>query len=168
MLTSAAITLMFTGDIDTAVTLIDRAVQINPNHAQAWSSSGWIRVVLGNPDLAIEHSLKALQLNPLGTYQFLTLTPLAVSYFLTGRDEEARSWADRALADNPNQLPTLRFVAAIKAANGQLEEAKKIVCHILELSPQDKISQIPVIRHLRRPDYRQKLVDAMLLAGLPY
>jgi tetratricopeptide (TPR) repeat protein len=98
----------------------------------------------------------------------LTLTPVALSYFLTGRNEEARSWADRALADNPNQLPTLRFVAAIKAAHGQLEEAKKIVSHIFELSPQDRISQIPVIRHLRRPDYRQKLVDAMLLAGLTY
>jgi tetratricopeptide (TPR) repeat protein len=83
---------------------------------------------------------------------------VAISYFLIGRNEDALMWAERALADTPNLLPTLRFVAAIKASNGQFEEAQKIVNYILELSPDDKISKIPLIRYLRRPDYRQKLV----------
>ena len=111
--------------------------------------------------------MRALQLNPLGSHKFLTRTPAALSYFLTGRNEEALVWAERALADNPNQLPTLRFAAAIKASNGQLGEARQIVHHILELSPEDKITAIPLVRYLRRSDYRQKLVDALLLAGLP-
>jgi TolB-like protein/class 3 adenylate cyclase/tetratricopeptide (TPR) repeat protein len=159
--------LMCSGDVETAVTLVDRALKINPNLAHGWSNSGWIRVFSGNPDLAIEHCLKALQLNPLGSHQFLTLTPLALSYFLLDRSEEAGIWAERALADNPNQLPTLRFAAAIKASNGQIDEAKQLVRYILELSPEDKISKLPLIRYLRRTDHRKKLVDAMRLAGIP-
>jgi TolB-like protein/class 3 adenylate cyclase/tetratricopeptide (TPR) repeat protein len=167
VLSTAAIIIMFTGDIETAVELSDRAIQINPNLDRGWSHSGWIRVFSGHPELAIEHSLRALQLNPLGSYRLLTLTPVALSYFLMDRNEEALIWAERALADNPSQLPTMRFVAAIKAINGRLEEAKQIVKDILKINPEDRFSKIALVRYIRRPDYRQKLVDALRLAGLP-
>jgi TolB-like protein/class 3 adenylate cyclase/tetratricopeptide (TPR) repeat protein len=159
--------LMFSGDVETAVTLVDRAIQINPNLARGWSHSGWIRVFSGHPELAIKHSMKALQLDPLGSHKTLGLVPVAISYFLTGRNEEALVWVERALADNPNLLPTLRYLAAIKASNGQIKEARQLVSEILKLNPGDRISKIVLIRHIRRPDYRQKLVDALRLARLP-
>jgi TolB-like protein/tetratricopeptide (TPR) repeat protein len=167
VLTTSAIIIMFTGDIETAVELSDRAIRINPNLDRGWSHSGWIRVFAGHPELAIEHSLKALQLNPLGSHRYLTRTPVALSHFLMDRNEEALIWADRALADNPNQLPTMRFVAAIKAVNGRLEEAKQIVKNVLKMNPEDRFSKIALVRYIRRPDYRRKLVDALRLAGLP-
>ena len=168
VLTAAATAIVFvSGDVDTAVTLADRAIQSNANSARCWSNSGWIRVFAGDPDLAIEHALKAVQLDPLGTHRYFALVPLAISYFLTGRNEEARVWAERALADNPNVPTTLRYVAAIKASIGQLEEARQIVSRILELNPGETISKLALIRHLPRADYRQKLVDGLRIPGAP-
>jgi TolB-like protein/class 3 adenylate cyclase/tetratricopeptide (TPR) repeat protein len=163
----AAITLMFTGEIDTAATLVDRAVQLNPNLAQAWSMSAMIRIVMGNPDLAVEHATKALQLDPLGSYRFQTTTVMAMSYFFIGRNEEALVWVERALAEKPTPLATLRIVAAVKATNGQEEDARQIARDIVELNPGDRISRMMLVRLLRRSDHRQRLVDALRLAGLP-
>jgi hypothetical protein len=44
---------------------MDRALLLNPNVAGAWAYSGWMKVFLGEPDLAIEHFSRAVRLNPL-------------------------------------------------------------------------------------------------------
>ncbi len=43
------------GDLDAGVAAIDRALVLNPNQATAWYLSGWVRIFLGKPDMAIEH-----------------------------------------------------------------------------------------------------------------
>src|ERR1700739_3986041 len=43
------------GQLDDGAALIDRALTLNPNLATAWRFSGYVRVFLGQPDLAIEH-----------------------------------------------------------------------------------------------------------------
>jgi adenylate cyclase len=53
----------FESDKDPAVTLIDRALDLNPSYATGWVRSGWLRLWAGNPDLAIEHFEKSLRLN---------------------------------------------------------------------------------------------------------
>jgi TolB-like protein len=54
----------FGEDIDVALALIDRALELNPSSAIAWHWSGWLRLSAGEPDLAIEHFQKALRLDP--------------------------------------------------------------------------------------------------------
>src|SRR5262245_15241505 len=51
-------------DLASAKRLIDRAVELNPNLATAWTTSGWINVWLGHPDIALEHLGRALRLDP--------------------------------------------------------------------------------------------------------
>jgi adenylate cyclase len=40
-------------DLDAGVSMVDRALSLNPNLAQAWRASCWIRVWLGNPEVAL-------------------------------------------------------------------------------------------------------------------
>jgi tetratricopeptide (TPR) repeat protein len=64
-LARAAYTLGHFGeDIDAAIALVDRSLQINPSFAYAWQRSGWLRLWAGYPDLAISHLEAALRLNP--------------------------------------------------------------------------------------------------------
>jgi adenylate cyclase len=50
----AGIALAFVvGDLDEGVALIDRALLLNPNLAWAWLFSGWVRVWLGEPEVAM-------------------------------------------------------------------------------------------------------------------
>jgi TolB-like protein/class 3 adenylate cyclase len=52
------------GDLERGTTLIDRAQALNPNLAMAWHQSGWTRVIIGQPDLAVEHLERAMRLSP--------------------------------------------------------------------------------------------------------
>ena len=42
---------LFGEDIDAAVALVDRSLQINPSFAYGWQRSGWLRLWAENPDL---------------------------------------------------------------------------------------------------------------------
>src|SRR5215831_19059230 len=46
---------LFGEDIATAITLIDRSLQLNPSFAHGWYQSGTLRMWAGQYDLAIEH-----------------------------------------------------------------------------------------------------------------
>jgi adenylate cyclase len=128
---SAYLHVQFGGDVATAVSLIDRAMNLNPNSSVTLECSTWVRIRAGDPELAIEHCLRAMQLNPLNQ----TNTPLAIAYFLLGREQEALACIDEALINAPRALPTLRFAATIKAGFGRDEEARQLVKRILEINP---------------------------------
>jgi TolB-like protein/DNA-binding SARP family transcriptional activator len=62
----AGIALAYVGfDLDGAVSLLDKALKLNPNLASAWHVSGWVRCYLGDADTAIEHLVRAMRLSPL-------------------------------------------------------------------------------------------------------
>jgi tetratricopeptide (TPR) repeat protein len=62
----AGLALAYVGfDLDGAVSLLDKALKLNPNLASAWHWSGWVRCYLGEPDTAIEHLVRAMRLSPL-------------------------------------------------------------------------------------------------------
>jgi tetratricopeptide (TPR) repeat protein len=52
-------------DLDDGTAYIDRALVLNPNLVMAWHSSGWVRVFLGEPEVAVEHLAHAMRLSPL-------------------------------------------------------------------------------------------------------
>jgi TolB-like protein len=45
----------FGEDIGTAISLIDRSLELNPSFGRGWGSSGWLRLWAGQPDRAIAH-----------------------------------------------------------------------------------------------------------------
>lgn len=158
----------FLGEIDTGISLIERALQLNANDADGWRWSGWLRVYQGEQDIAIEQFQRAQRLNPLDPYIFATFAGRALALLLVDRREEARMWAERALADNANYLPSLGIMSAILASLGEVDAAREIRKRLLSISPAPrKIADIPIIRVLRNHNQREKLVQAFRLAGVP-
>lgn len=140
---------------------------LNPNALFARTQLAWTGIYAGKPEVAIEHALRALQLNPIGLFSFQTKTPLAIGYFLVGRNDDALEWSDKALVDHPNQLPTLRFAAAVKASLGQIDQARQVARRIFEINPGERIENISMVRFQQNPEYKQRLIDGLRLAGLP-
>src|SRR5262249_56465188 len=60
----------FGEDIDAALALIDRALALNPSFAYGWYWSGWLRLFAGRADLAIQHFVTAMRLDPTGERGF--------------------------------------------------------------------------------------------------
>jgi adenylate cyclase len=149
--------IQFGGDTATSVSLVDRALHLNPNSYWALESSTWIRIRAGDPERAVEHCLRAMQLNPLTQ----TYTPLALAYFMLGREQDALACIDEALINAPRALPTLRFAATIKAGFGRVDEARQLVKRILELNPDSKFTGTPGIWAPEKPEYRRKWTEAL-------
>ena len=73
------------GDLDYAAAVIDRALLLNPNLAQAWLANGWIRVRRGEPELGLEHLAHARRLNPVDPVSFVNFGATAAGHFFAGR-----------------------------------------------------------------------------------
>jgi len=157
----------FFRDLDRALLLIDRALDLDVNLAVAWQRSGWVRGYAGEPDSAIESLNKAIRLNPLDPRVFLTESAMAFAHFIAGRDDESARSAAMALRVKPNWLPALRMTIASNAMRGQAEEAQRALSVYLGIDPEINISRLCEYYPFRREADRQRLIDAMRKAGVP-
>ncbi len=98
-------------DLELGAALIDRALVLNSNLAEAWFLSGWVKTFLGEPEPALERFARAMRLNPLDPRMMSMRTGTAYAHFLLGRYDEAVSVAAMALQDNSDYQPGLRISA---------------------------------------------------------
>jgi TolB-like protein len=155
------------GDVVIGASLIDRALSLNQNLASAWLSSGWVRVWLGEVDLALEHFGRAMRLSPVDLQLFNMQAGTAAAHFIAGRDDDALSWAEKALADQPAFGPALRVAAASYALGGRLTEAERMMARVREADPGVRASNIQDRVVWRRPGDLKRLVAGLREAGMP-
>ena len=136
--------------------------------ATAWIVSGWVRVWLGEPEVAIEHLAKAARLSPLDPLTNRTRTTTAHAHFFAGRYDEASSWAAMALREWPDYQTALRIAAASCALAGRLEDAKSARERLQKLDPKLRISNLEdELGPYHRPQDIAKYVEGLRAAGLP-
>jgi TolB-like protein len=157
----------FLRDLDSAAAFIDRALVLNANLAAAWNLSGWVRAYRGELDLAIEHHARGLRLSPLDPLIYNMQVGTAFAHFLAGRYDEASSWANRALREQPNYPAANRILAASRALAGELSGAREAIARLRELDPTLRVSNLSEVYPLRRPEDLAKVADGLRLAGLP-
>jgi tetratricopeptide (TPR) repeat protein len=154
------------GDLDAGATFIDRAIALNPNFGGTWHASGWVRIYLGEPDLAIDHLAHAMRLSPLDPLTFQMAAATALAHFFAGRDDASLE-AGKVLREIPNFVPALRIYAASCAMAGRLAEAQKASARAHELAPALRVSNVKNMIPLRRPEDLARLTDGLRKAGLP-
>jgi TolB-like protein/Tfp pilus assembly protein PilF len=160
-------------DVEVGAALIDRALQLNPNLAEAWHFSGWVRIYLGEPEVAIEHLAHAMRLSPLDPLTFVAQMAIAFAHFFAGRYVDASSWAEKALATSPPGLrerpvyhPALLIAAASNSLAGRLEEAQNAIARLRQLNPTPHISNLKNQIPLRRPEDLARYTEGLRKAGL--
>ena len=156
------------GDLDDAATFVDRALVLNPNLAGAWYASGWVRVWLGESDVAINHFARAMRLSPLDPHTIAMQAGTAFAHFLAGRYDESSSWAEKALWEQTNYLTTLIIAAASNALAGRVAEAQKSMARLRKLDPALRVTNVTDwAPPFRRPEHLASLKDGLRKAGLP-
>ena len=147
-------------DIDAAIALIDRAVELNPSFAVGWANSGWLRLWAGQPDLALDRFATSLRLSPrenaLGV-----LLGIGIGHFFAGRFEEARATLLRSAQESPGWVPNYRFLASCCAQMGRLDEAREIVQRLRTLTA----LVVPSATHWRNPEQRELYLSGLRLAA---
>jgi adenylate cyclase len=84
------------GDLDRAVVLVERALELNPNSPLLWNFAGEVQTYVGNHERAIECFHRSMRLNPLDPRTITNATYLAFSHLFLGQADEAVRWAQRA------------------------------------------------------------------------
>jgi TolB-like protein len=156
------------GDLDDGAAFVDRALVLNSNLATAWASSGWIRMCFGAPDIAVDHEARAMRLSPLDPRLFLWQFFTALAHYCAGHHQEAISWAESSLREQPNSVSAMRILAASLALEGRIGEAQKATARLLTVDPTLRASKLgDVMPPFRRPQDRTKYVEGLRQAGLP-
>jgi TolB-like protein/Tfp pilus assembly protein PilF len=154
-------------DLDAGVGFLDRALGSNPNLAMAWYFSGWLRVWIGKPNVAIEHLARAMRLSPLDPVIWFAQVGTAHAHFFAGRYDEASSWARMALREVPDLLPALRIAAASEACAGRLDDAKRTMARMRQVDPTRSISNLADVLGPYGPEEFAKYAEGVRKAGLP-
>ncbi len=149
----------FGEDIGAMIGLVDRALALNPSFARGWYVSGFLRIMAGEHDLAIEHLETSLRLSPrerIGT----PLSAMGAAYFFKRRFEEAASKLLLAIQDDPGYPGSYRVLAACYAHMGHLDEARPIVAKLRTITP----LVVPSVVPWRNPEDRELLLSGLRLA----
>jgi TolB-like protein/class 3 adenylate cyclase/Flp pilus assembly protein TadD len=161
VLTSAAFAIgRFGDDIAGAVALIDRATQLNPGSAGAWHTSGWLRLMAGEPDLAIEHFQTSQRLSPRGQ-RMETLTGIGAGHVLAGRYAEAIPVLRVTLEEFPHFVQTYRYLASACANLGKLDEAREVVRRLRAITPM----VVPPRSVVRNREQSERFLSGLRLAA---
>jgi tetratricopeptide (TPR) repeat protein len=155
-------------DLEMGAGLVDRALVLNSNLAEAWNFGGWVKNFLGEPEAAIERFARAMRLSPLDPRVASMRSGTAYAHFFLGRYDEAASWAAMALQDNPDFQPGLRVAAASNAMAGRPEQAHKAMARLRQLNPALRVSNLIDVRGpYRRAEDLARYGEGLRRAGLP-
>jgi TolB-like protein/class 3 adenylate cyclase len=148
--------------------LIDRALVLNSNLAEAWFYGGWAKIWLAEPEAALERFAHVMRLSPLDPRLTATQVGTAHAHFYLGRYDEAASRAAMTLQGNPDFQPGLRIAAASNAMAGRPEQAHKAVARLRQLNPALRVSNLNDVRGpYQRAEDLSRLEEGLRQAGLP-
>jgi adenylate cyclase len=128
-------------DFDTAFELFERALRTSPNSAFAWARSAPAFNYIGETAEARRRAEEALRLSPFDPHIFFMHCTLSIAAYLDGDYEKSVAWGRRAHAENPIYPATLRVLSAALAANGLLNEARRIGESLCRLEPHFQVSK---------------------------
>jgi TolB-like protein/Flp pilus assembly protein TadD len=159
---SAAMVLAVFGENIGAMTaLVDDALALSPSCARGWYYSGFLRLMTGKTDQAIELAEVSLGLSrPARTGAAHTL--IGASHFVSRRFDEALAALLLALEETPNLPVPYRYLAACYAHMGRVEEARDVVTRLREITP---AVLPPDIMYLRKPEHRELYLSGLRLAS---
>ena len=108
----------------------------------------------------------AMRLNPRDPSLFFRYTILSLAHFAKSEFDEARQWADRAVARKPDWWLGHALLAASRECIGDHVGSCHAVRALLRLLPQVGVSRLPfqVIRDQR---VRDVFLNSLRVAGLP-
>jgi serine/threonine protein kinase/Tfp pilus assembly protein PilF len=107
-----------------------RALAINPNHAEAYLHYGTLMEALGNLERGFQLKLQGLECDSTSA---LAHVQIAGSFWFQRRYDDVVVWANKALDRNPQHLVARQELAAAYWKMGDLERARKLLADCAQL-----------------------------------
>jgi adenylate cyclase len=162
-----AFVLMVTGEAEQAVIAARRAIDLNPNFAEAYAVLGHALIFCGDLSEGLAACHRAARNNPRDTRGSWLYDALGHAYFMLGDYEQAIEVSKKGLHQYPALLGALVTLAGSYALLCREAEAKRYVDDLLRLIPRYSLRALRKNPMFVHPELIDKLVESMRLAGLP-
>src|SRR5258708_4375016 len=142
---------------DLAKELVDRAVVLNPNLGSAWQIRGWVSIMRGEGQSALESFTTILRLDPIDPARAGAWAGLACAHNVLGDFEAGYEWATRAV-EAETEMYSLAYFVINAVPTGRMQEARAAVRKMLELRPTAKLSDARQLCHTREKDCSARMI----------
>jgi adenylate cyclase len=155
---------MLSRDNETALSAIDRSLELNTSYATGLAFSAIVRAYAGDYDTAIEHAQRAIRLNPLDPMGAQPYISLVFAYLPLGRLEEAAAAAAKAIQLNPkfSYAHAMNIICMVKLK--RMDAARAAAARLLELVPFN-IQMVTVLP--MDAEITKDWAEALRSAGIP-
>ena len=103
-------------DYDRSVWHFKRAIELNPNYADALHNLGHTYIQMGQLDLAEQYLLMSLEKNP---YLYQATYKLGLIAYNRGNSEEAKGWFEQTLSLSPGNVYAIKALELVNAQTTQ-------------------------------------------------
>jgi adenylate cyclase len=142
---------------DKAIPLGKKAVALNPNSATSHLRLGKIFLFAGRSEESIPEYKTAIRLNPMPPV--LYFWSLGLSYAYIGQYNEAITWCEKAVRQEPDNFYAHLMMTVVYSWSGRDEDARAQAAEILRINPNFSLEKFE-----KRAG--KSLVDALRKAGL--
>lgn len=156
----------FEHEYDRGLSMVEQAVALNPNLAVAWYSRGWVTLMCGDAERAIESFDRMIRLSPLDPQRISAWLGTSWAHFCLERFEEGCASATKAIQVSADANILGAYIANSVYA-GHTAEARQAAGRLLTLQPDFHASLGREALPTRSPEVRELIVAAFRTAGLP-
>jgi adenylate cyclase len=153
-------------EYDRGASMVEQAVALNPNLAIAWNSLGWVSLMCGEGERAIESFDRLIRLSPLDPLRIGAWNGSSFASFHLGRYGEGRASAMKAIQFATN-AHTLGALIANCIGAGLMVEARAAAAQLMKLQPDFRASHAQEAFPIRSAAERDRLVAVLRKASLP-
>ncbi len=153
-------------DYERGSALVDQAVALNPNLSMAWYSRGWISLMCGDGEQAIESFERMIRLSPLDRLKISAWNGISFAHFLLGQYEQGWVAAVQSIQGVRDAHTMGAYIVnAVRA--GRVDVANKAVEALLQSQPHFRASHSMQAFPVRSPAIRDQILAALIEAGAP-
>jgi TolB-like protein len=156
----------FGREYDRGLSMVEQAVALNPNLAIAWYSRGWVALMCGEEERAIESFERMIRLSPFDPLRVNAWLGISWALFGLERFEEGCASATKVLQFTPDANSLEAYIANCVCA-GRIVEAREAAGQLLKLQPDYRASHVRDAVPTRSPEVRERIAAAFRIAGLP-
>jgi adenylate cyclase len=155
-----------THEYDSNISILDRALEMNPNSALAFGFSAVALAIVERYDTAAEHAKKALRLSPTDPLSYHPYFALSIAHLFGGSFAEGVHYAKLTIQAKPSfSVPHLILIASLVNLD-HLEAAQAAAARLTNLVPDFAIRSF-LRADYWRPERMAMIAAALQKAGLP-
>ncbi|MCW8950418.1 MAG: tetratricopeptide repeat protein, partial [Sedimenticola sp.] len=123
------------GLVNRALPILKNAVELNPNNAQAWAALGSAYLIDNNPELAVTHLTRGIEMSPLDNRLAVWEALLALALMLTHNLDAALDRAELACQRDDRTYLSRIVLAAVLLCGRKPEAAQQALAEAYRIKP---------------------------------